>query len=180
MMQQKEPLDHDRHVSPSFKNAIRHPPCVALLVHEGVPANAADSVRDPIIVAIDVLVAYAVAKGLNESNGEKLAQQMAEASLTESMDLECRCLPARFLPQSSLPAYPSLPRWFPRFLTHQYRLFWLHATLQGLPILWSFFQSISAFFPSSLFFFPLSTDLARTGISSGHMYSRLSLFSPRG
>jgi hypothetical protein len=71
-MQQQ--FDHDRRVSPSFKNAIQHLPCVAFLVRRGIPTDVGEGGA----IAIDILVAYAVAKGLNAAQGEKLAQQMAE------------------------------------------------------------------------------------------------------
>jgi len=59
-----------------FKNWPRHPPCITALLHHGAPRDLGEADIN------DVLVAYVVAKGLSDVEGEKLAQKMAQSAVT--------------------------------------------------------------------------------------------------
>lgn len=55
---------------PPFRNKIRHPPCINFLLRHGIPDDVDDE------RALSIIAQYAVAKGLDEKQGERMAQTM--------------------------------------------------------------------------------------------------------
>ena len=58
-----------------FKNWSRHPPCIASLLRYGAPSDLEKGEVN------DLLAAYVVAKGLSDTEGEKLVQKIAQRSV---------------------------------------------------------------------------------------------------